>query len=152
MTKLRALAVAAVALYSATAMAGEIAPADVKIDDHKVAESVSGAPGNAEEGAKIFKDAKGGNCLACHANKAMIKDLFHGNVGPALDGAGTRYAPEQIRAILVNSKAVFGPETTMPGFYSLEVGANVRKDLAGKTVLTAQQVEDVVAYVSTLKE
>jgi sulfur-oxidizing protein SoxX len=57
----------------------------------------------------------------------------------------------QLRAIVTNSKAVFGPDTVMPGFYSLDVGKHVRKDLVGKTILSAQQVEDIVAYLSTLK-
>jgi sulfur-oxidizing protein SoxX len=57
-----------------------------------------------------------------------------------------------LRAIVSDSKKVFGSETVMPGFYSLNVGVNVRKDLVGKTILTAQQVEDVVAYLETLKE
>ena len=46
----------------------------------------------------------------------------------------------------------FGPETMMPGFYSLDVGINVREDLVGKTILTAQEVEDVVAFLGTLKD
>ena len=81
----------------------------------------------------------------------MSNQLFHGEVGPSLDGAASRWTPDQLRAIMVNSKAVFGPETVMPGFYSLEVGKHVRKDLIGKTILTADQVEAIVAYVSTLK-
>jgi L-cysteine S-thiosulfotransferase len=56
-----------------------------------------------------------------------------------------------LRAIVTDAKQVFGPQTVMPGFYSLHVGVDVRKDLIGKTILSAQQVEDVVAYLSTLK-
>ena len=63
----------------------------------------------------------------------------------------TQSAEEIVRTIVVNAKAVFTKETVMPGFYSLEVGEDVRKDLVGKTILTAQQVEDVVAYLTTLK-
>ena len=59
---------------------------------------------------------------------------------------------EELRAIVVNSKAIFSEDTIMPGFYSLDVGKDVRKDLVGKTILSAQQVEDVVAYLATLKE
>ena len=83
---------------------------------------------------------------------ALKKELFHGNVGPSLDGVADRWKPAELRAIVTDSKQVFGPETVMPGFYSLNVGVNVRKDLVGKTILTAQQVEDVVAYLETLKE
>jgi sulfur-oxidizing protein SoxX len=134
-----------------SAMAGPVAPGDVKFDDYAVKTSLTGAPGDPEAGAKVFKDKKLGNCLACHENSAMKNELFQGNVGPSLSGIGKRRAPDQIRAIVVNSKAVFGPDTVMPGFYSLEVGADVRKDLVGKTILSAEQVEDVVAYLSSLK-
>ena len=145
------LAALSVALAN-SAFAEDVPPADVKMVDMKVDTPIAPVAGNAEEGAKTFKDGKLGNCLACHANKAMIKDLFHGNVGPELDGVASRYEPAQLRAILINAKAVFGEQSMMPGFYSLDVGKNVREESVGKTVLTAQQVEDVLAYITTLKD
>ncbi|MCB1450252.1 MAG: sulfur oxidation c-type cytochrome SoxX [Nitratireductor sp.] len=141
----------ALAVAFGVASAGEMAPGDIKIEDNMVAMSVSGADGNAEEGAAAFKNRGLGNCLACHVNSAMSKELFQGNIGPSLDGVAERYKPEELRAIVVNSKAVFGDETVMPGFYSLDVGKHVREDLVGKTILTSQQVEDIVAYLTTLK-
>ena len=134
------------------ASAAEIAPGDVKFEDNAVTVSVSGAAGNPEEGAKVFVNRSLGNCLACHAVTALQKELFHGDVAPPLDGAADRWKPEELRAIVADSKKVFGAETVMPGFYSLEVGKNVRKDLVGKTILTAQQVEDVVGDLATHKE
>lgn len=142
----------ALAVVSGSAMSeGPVAPNDIKVENLEIANSVSGAPGDAAEGRKVFANRKQGNCLACHANSEMTEQLFHGEVGPTLDGAGTRWTEGQLRTIVVNAKAVFSAETVMPGFYSLEVGADVRESLAGKTILTAQQVEDVVAYLSTLK-
>ena len=149
---MKLLALALLAGSSALAQADSVAPDNVAIADGAVGVSLTGQAGNAEAGAKTFKDQKMGNCLACHANKAMSKDLFHGNVGPSLDGVADRWKPEELRAIVVNSKAVFGEDTVMPGFYSLNVGKNPTKDLVGKTILTAEQVEDVVAYLATLKE
>lgn len=146
------VAASAVLFLGSMAFAAETAPADVKFADNAVAASLSSAPGNAEEGAKVFASRKLGNCLACHANKAMPKELFQGNVAPPLDGVADRWKPEELRAIVADAKQVFGAETVMPGFYSLNVGINVRKDLVGKTILDAQQVEDVVAYLATLKE
>lgn len=134
-----------------TAAATDVAPAEVKIVDGVLAQPVSDAPVSAADGRKVFADRKLGNCLACHANSDLSEQLFHGEVGPSLDGAGERWTPEQLRAIVVNSKAVFGEQTVMPGFYSLDVGVNVRKDLVGKTILTAAQVEAIVAYLATLK-
>jgi len=147
-----ALAAGLAISLSTAAVAADVAPDDVKITDNMVQASLTGTAGDAEAGAKVFKSKKLGNCLACHANKAMAKELFHGDVGPALDGVAGRWSPGQLRAIVVDSKAVFGPETVMPGFYSLKVGEYVRKQFQGKTILSAQQVEDVVAYLSTLKD
>ena len=146
------IAAAAMLGIAGQAAAETVAPGDVKFEDGSVAASISGMAGDPANGADVFKNRKLGNCLACHANSAMSNELFHGEVGPALDGVGGRWSAEQLRAIVVNSKAVFGAETVMPGFYSLEVGKNVREDLVGKTILSAQEVEDVVAYLGTLKE
>ena len=146
------IAAAAMLAIAGQAAAETVAPGDVKFEDGTVAASISGAAGDPANGADVFKNRKLGNCLACHANSAMNKELFHGEVGPVLDGVADRWSAEELRAIVVNSKAVFGEETVMPGFYSLEVGKNVREDLVGKTILSAQEVEDVVAYLGTLKE
>ena len=135
----------------ASAAAADVAPGDVTFGDDGVAMSLTGVAGDPEAGAAAFKDRGLGNCLACHANAAMSKELFHGNVGPALDGVAERYDEAMLREIVINSKKVFTSETVMPGFYSLDVGAHVAKDKQGNTILTAQQVEDVVAYLGTLK-
>lgn len=136
---------------SLCALANDIAPQDVQVSQLNINESLSGQPGNPVEGRKVFADRKLGNCLACHANSDLAEQLFHGEVGPALDGVAKRWKPEQLRTIVVNSKLVFTELTVMPAFYSLDVGADVREDLIGKTILTAQQVEDVVAYLATLE-
>ena len=144
-------AMAAIALSTA-AYASEVAPDAVEFTDDGVAMSLTGVAGDPAAGAKIFKTKKQGNCLACHANADMAGEQFHGNVGPELDGVASRWDEPQLRAILVNSKKIFTDETIMPGFYSMEVGLNVAEKHLGKTILTAQQVEDVVAYLVTLKE
>jgi sulfur-oxidizing protein SoxX len=132
--------------------AGPVGPNDVKFEDATVKASLTGQPGDAVAGRKAFADKKLGNCLACHKNSEMSEQLFHGEVGTPLDGVADRWKPEELRAIVVNSKQVFGPDTVMPGFYTLEVGAHVAKNFQGQTILTAQQVEDIVAYLGTLKE
>lgn len=134
------------------ALAGEIAPADVKYDGTTITTSLTRVPGNPEDGAKVLADRGLGNCLACHVVTPLAKEQFHGDVAPALDGVADRWSPEELRGIVVNAKHSLNPDSVMPGFYSLEVGVNVRKDLVGKTILTAQQVEDVVAYLVTLKD
>lgn len=131
--------------------AGPVGPNDVKFDETAVTASLTGQPGDPAAGRKAFADKKLGNCLACHKNSDLRDQLFHGEIGTPLDGVAERWKPEELRAIVVNSKKVFGPETVMPGFYSLDVGAHVAKEFEGKTILSAQQVEDIVAYLGTLK-
>jgi len=151
--KTRTWLAAAAAIAATTAVASsETAPGDVNIEDGVVSASLTGQPGDPAEGRKTFADRKLGNCLACHAVADQSEQLFHGEVGPELNGVGDRWSPEELRAIVINSKAIFSEDTIMPGFYSLDVGKHVRKDLVGKTILSAQQVEDVVAYLATLKE
>ena len=135
------------------AVAGDsiVGPDDVKVEANLETASLTGKPGDAVAGAKVFASRKLGNCLACHVNSDLKDHLFHGEVGPSLDGVAGRWTPVQLRTIVVNAKNVFTENTVMPGFYSLDVGENVRESLIGKTILTAEQVEDVVAYLATLK-
>ncbi|MGO1117082.1 sulfur oxidation c-type cytochrome SoxX [Rhodovibrionaceae bacterium A322] len=155
MKKIATIAVSALALagiMTGSAVAGEVAPGDVKFDDIMVKASLTGVAGNPESGAKVFKNRKQGNCLACHTNADMPKQSFQGEVGPTMDGVAERYDAETLRGILVNSKAVFGDGTIMPAFYRVMPDENrVAKKFNGKTILTAQQVEDVLAYLQTLK-
>jgi len=149
-TGLAALVVTLV--LGAQAHAGEVAPTDVQIVDGAAAVSLTGAPGDPEAGAEVFANRKLGNCLACHANTDMSDQAFHGEVGPALDGVGSRWGEAELRAILVNSKEVFGDETIMPGFYRTSGLSRVAEKFAGKPILSGQQVEDVLAYLMTLKD
>jgi len=129
-----------------------VAPDAVEINNLMIENSLTGTPGDPAEGRSIFADRKLGNCLACHANSDLSEQLFHGEVGPALDGVAGRWSEGQLRTIVVNAKATFTDATVMPGFYSLDVGENVREELIGKTILTAQQVEDVVALIRANKK
>ena len=151
MLKRGTLAVAA-ALTALGAAAGEVAPDAVTIVEGRIEAPLTDAAGDPAEGRKHFSSRRLGNCLACHANADQPEELFHGDVGPAMDGIAGRYGADELRAIVVNSKAIFGEQTIMPGFYTLEVGKDPAADFVGKTVLTAQQVEDVVAYLMTLKD
>jgi len=146
-------ALAGLALMAATAAtAGTVAPDSVPIEDMELGQSLTGGPGDAVAGREAFADRKKGNCLACHANADLKDQLFHGEVGPGLDGVADRWNAAQLRAIIVNSKDVFGEQTIMPGFYTMKVGINVAEKHAGTTILSAQEVEDIVAYLMTLKE
>ncbi len=148
----RSLAAMAAAMLMATAaQAGVVSPDEVKFDGGAVAESLTGQPGDPARGRKVFADRKLGNCLACHVNSDMPEEQFHGEIGPALDGVADRWSEAELRGIVVNSKMSF-EGTMMPSFYRTKNGARPLKKFAGKPILTAQQVEDVVAYLMTLKE
>jgi sulfur-oxidizing protein SoxX len=154
------IASAAVFLLGTAAMA-EVKPADlVWVDDISVPVSVSGTAGNPEEGAKVISSRALGNCVSCHENSAMPDVQFQGNVGPSLDGTGSRWSEAELRGILVDAKQVF-PETIMPAFYQDNTSRFIRPgkaytagpaDETFSTLLTAQQIEDVVAYLTTLTD
>ena len=133
--------------------ADEIGPTKVMFsDDLAVEKSLTGVPGDPEKGRKWYAGRKLGNCLACHVTADLKEQPFHGEVGPEMAGVASRYEEPQLRAIVANSKKVFGEQTIMPGFYTFEVGIRPSKKFKGKTILNAQQVEDIVAYLKTMKE
>ena len=114
-----------------------------------IAEPLTDQPGNPERGRRIVLDRAGGDCIICHI-MPLPQRQFHGNVGPPLDGVGNRYTAGELRLRLVDPK-VINPETVMPAYYTVEGLHRVLDRYRGKPILTAQQVEDVVAYLLTLK-
>ena len=144
-------ACASIAMF-ATVAVGEVGPNEVVFTDYgSVESSLTGVAGDPVNGAAVFKNRKKGNCLACHTNSDMMDQLFHGEVGPSLDGAGSRWDEAELRGLLTNSKNTFDG-TMMPGFY-VDMGfTRVWEKFEGETILTAQEVEDVLAYVQSLTE
>jgi sulfur-oxidizing protein SoxX len=114
-------------------------------------ERLTDKSGDAKEGAKVVIGRRLGNCLSCHEISTLREEEFHGDVGPPLDGVAARWSTAALRMIVVNAKMVFGGETVMPAFYRTDGLNRVRPEYAGKPILTAQQVEDVVAFLATLK-
>ncbi len=133
-------------------LAKTITPDAVKIVDGELKNSLTGVAGNAEAGKKLYYNRKLGNCLACHANKDLSDKPFHGEIGPEMNGVAERYSEAQLRAIIINSKLVFGEQTIMPAFYKVINDQRTRKEFQNKTIISAQQVEDLIAYLKTLKE
>ena len=128
-----------------------VAPGDVKYEDGVVMASLTGVAGDAANGRDVFKNRKQGNCLACHVNADMPEESFHGEVGPEMTGVADRWSTEELRAIVANSKMVF-EDTIMPAFYQDAGFERTLEKFEGKSILSAQQVEDVIAYLQTLKE
>ncbi|MFU8776172.1 MAG: sulfur oxidation c-type cytochrome SoxX [Roseovarius sp.] len=141
-----------------SASAAEVAPTDVKFNDGTIAESLTGVAGDPMAGREVLGSRSLGNCVACHEVTAMTDVPFHGDIGPMLDGAGSRWSEADLRGIVVNAKVMF-PDSMMPSFYRTEGYTRPGNAFTGAAadgtfgpLLTAQQVEDVVAYLVTLKE
>ena len=141
----------AIVLSTSSLSAADTAPGNVVFEDGAVMASLTGVPGDAASGRKVFMNRKLGNCLACHANSEMIEQSFHGEVGPGLDGVAGRWNEVELRGILVNSKMMF-EGTIMPAFYKSSGYERNLKKFEGKTIMSAQQVEDVLSYLLTLNE
>jgi len=84
-------------------------------------------------------------------NSDLSELQFHGEVGPPLDGAGDRWSEAELRGLLANSKETF-EDTIMPSFYRVTGFNRNQEKFEGKTILSAQEVEDVLAYLQTLVE
>lgn len=146
-------------LVAAPALADAPAPSDVTYVDGAIEQSLTGVPGDPENGIKVMTSRPLGNCIACHEVTALKDYDFHGEVGPMLDGAADRWTEAELRGIVANAKMMFDG-TVMPSFYKNEGYIRPGDAFTGKAapaegldpLLTAQQVEDVVAYLLTLKE
>jgi sulfur-oxidizing protein SoxX len=151
--------IAALFVTVAGAAQAEIAPDEVPFSDDGIAVPLTGAPGDPVAGREVLGDRAIGNCIACHAVTEMAQDVqFHGDVGPTLDGVADRWSEAEIRAIVVDPKRIYDG-TIMPAFYKtsgyVRPGVAYTMEAAAEPLpplLTAQQVEDVVAYLMTLKE
>lgn len=119
------------------------------INDDAISKSLTGKVGNPENGRKLVINRKKGNCLACHM-MPIYEQQFHGNVGPRLHGVGSRLTEGQIRLQIVNSK-VLNENAIMPSFYVNSGFNRVLKKFKGKSLLTAAEIEDLVAYTVSLK-
>lgn len=112
--------------------------------------SLTGASGDAERGLKIVTNRQVGLCLLCHAGP-YPQERFQGTMAPDLTGAGTRWNEGQLRLRMVDAARI-NPETIMPPYYRMDGLTRVAPGFRGKTILSAEQIEDVVAYLMTLKD
>lgn len=110
---------------------------------------LSAQAGDAARGRAIVASRQNGLCLLCHAGP-IAEERFQGNLAPDLAGAGERWSVGQLRQRMVDPSR-FNPATIMPAYYKSDALARVPPQLQGKTLLTAEQIEDVVAYLSTLR-
>lgn len=157
MTRQVWLATAAALCLSSPAFS-ETAPSEVTFVEGAIEASLTGVPGDAAVGKKVMTTAALGNCVACHQISAIPEADFQGDIAPPLDGLADRYSEAQIRGLVANAKMTF-EDSFMPAFYKTEGYIRPGDAYTGKAptaalppILTAQQVEDVVAYLMTMKE
>ena len=120
------------------------------VDDMAINEPLTDKAGDAANGRKLAVNRKKGNCLACHV-MPISEQSFHGETAPSLYGVANRLSEGELRLQLVNSK-VTNENTMMPSFYRVTGYNRILKKFDGKTILSAQEVEDIVAYLKTLTE
>lgn len=106
--------------------------------------------GDASAGEIVFSSRDGGHCVLCHRIDALEAE-FQGDLGPDLSFVGDRLSPDQIRLRIVDYEQVL-PAVTMPSYFRIHDLNQVGHEFEGQTVLTAQQVEDLVAFLSLRKE
>jgi sulfur-oxidizing protein SoxX len=111
--------------------------------------SLTGAKGDPQRGEAIVANRQVGLCLLCHSGP-FPEERFQGNLAPDLRGAGSRLTEGEIRLRLVDP-ARANPRTIMPAYYKTDGLTRVSPSYRGKPVLSAGQIEDVVAYLVTLK-
>ena len=112
--------------------------------------SLTGAKGDPARGRAIVANRQVGLCLLCHSGP-FPEEKFQGTLAPDLKGAGSRSNEGQLRLRIVDASRL-NPETIMPPYYRIEGLTRVAPAFAGKPVLSAEQIEDVVAYLATLRD
>jgi L-cysteine S-thiosulfotransferase len=120
------------------------------VSGDRIERSLTGAAGDSARGRAIVTNRQVGLCLLCHSGP-FPEERLQGTLAPDLKGAGARWSEAQLRLRMVDA-AVINPNTIMPPYYRLEGLERVAPAFRGKPILTAQEIEDVVAFLVTLKE
>lgn len=127
---------------------GSVLPFEVAGD--AVANPLGRLEGDAERGKAVVLDRRRGNCLICHTFP-LEGEPFQGDIGPPMAGVATRLSEGQIRLRLIDQSRI-NPNTVMPPYYRVAGLNNVAPEYAGRPALDAQEIEDVVAYLMSLKD
>ncbi|WP_137180605.1 sulfur oxidation c-type cytochrome SoxX [Roseomonas sp. AR75] len=128
--------------------AAQVAP--FVVTDDAITAPLLGLTGDAARGAAVVRNRETANCLICHAIPDPT-ERFMGDIGPPLAGVGTRLTPGQIRLRLVDP-TLLNAAAVMPAYHRVAGFVNVDARHRGQPVLTAQEIEDLVAWLATLKD
>jgi sulfur-oxidizing protein SoxX len=115
-----------------------------------IPDALTGAAGDPLRGRAIVLDRRLGACLLCHTGP-FPEEKFQGTLAPDLSGAGSRWSEGQVRLRLVDPTRL-NPNTIMPPYYRVEGLTRVGLTWSGKPILTAEQMEDVLAFLSMLRD
>jgi L-cysteine S-thiosulfotransferase len=119
------------------------------ISGDSIQESLTGMPGDPARGRVLVLD-RTNTCILCHSGP-FPEERFQGDLAPNLSGAGSRWTTGQLRLRLVDASR-FNRETIMPSYYRLDGLDRVATNWRGKPILSDEQIEDIVAYLATLRE
>ena len=119
-----------------------------KIENNKIIKPLIDGVPDPLKGREIVI-SRVGNCLACH-KISILKEPFQGNIGPSLDGVGNKYSEGELRLRLVDPYYL-NPNSLMPSFFRKDGLMRIARQYSGKTILTAEQIEDVISWLLTLK-
>ena len=114
-----------------------------------IPKSLTGAPGDPARGRAIVIKRES-TCLLCHSGP-FPEERFQGDLAPNLSGTGARWSEGELRLRMVDATRL-NAATIMPSYYRLDGLTRVAAAYRGKPVLTAEQIEDVVAYLTTLRD
>jgi sulfur-oxidizing protein SoxX len=114
-----------------------------------ISESLTGAPGDAARG-RALAVARRSTCILCHSGP-FPEEKFQGDLAPSLAGAGSRWSEGQLRLRLVDASRL-NAATIMPSYYRVDGLHRVGMAWRGKPILSAEQIEDIVAYLASLRE
>lgn len=149
--------VSTLALVAALLLLPAVSPAQqavglrpVSVAGDAIPESLTGVPGDAARGRVIVASRQIGLCLLCHAGP-LPEERFQGNLAPDLAGTGARWSEGQLRLRMVDARRL-NPQTLMPAYYQTEGFNRVGATSQGQPLLAAQQIEDVVAFLRTLRD
>ena len=114
-----------------------------------ITKSLTGTLGDAARGRALVL-ARSTTCILCHSGP-FPETRFQGDLAPDLSGAGNRWTTSQLRLRLVDASR-FNPDTIMPSYYRMDGFVRVGRNFTGKPILSAAEIEDIVAYLATLRD
>lgn len=147
-----ARSIAAAWLAAAFLLPGAAAGQDLRayiVSGDAIADSLTGVKGDAARGRALVLN-RTSTCILCHGGP-FPEERFQGDLAPNLTGAGGRWSEGQLRLRLVDANSL-NPATIMPSYYRIEGLQRVGQAWRGKPILSAEQIEDMVAYLASLRE